>query len=179
MEPLLEFLQRYPRVSIEWLLHEHHPDFIADGVDCEIRLGVVEDPSLVALHMAEVPRIVVAAPSLCGTDASKISIDMVQTMPWVALSIMYKDEVVLTRDQEADTCRFPIKPRLCTDSVYATRQAALAGFGVTLISAWMVENDIEQGRLIHLVPEWHGVSLPVYMVYPYMHASIRQSYDVL
>jgi len=167
MGPLLEYLKRYPGVSIEWLLHQHHPDFIADGVDCEIRLGVAEDPSLVALHLAEVPRIVVAAPSLCGKDSSKLTLDKLRVMPWVALGIFYKDEVVLTRDRDAETHRFPIKPRLCTDSVYATRQAALEGFGVTLISTWIVADDIEQGRLIHLVPEWRGISLPVYMVYPY------------
>ena len=165
--PLLDFLKRYPKVSIEWLLHQHHPDFIANGVDCEIRLGIVEDPGLIALHLAEVPRIVVASPSLCGKDPFKISLDKLQSMPWIAISIFYKDEVVLTRDGEADTHRFPIKPRLCTDSVYATRQAALAGFGATLISAWIVADDIEKGRLIQLVPQWQGISLPVYLVYPY------------
>jgi len=182
IEPLLEFLKRYPKVSVEWLLHQRNPDFIADAVDCEIRLGVVEEPGLVALHLAEVPRIVVAAPSLCGKDAQTISIDKLQAMPWIALGIFYKDEVVLTRDHETDTCQFPIKPRLCTDSVYATRQAALAGFGATLISAWIVADDIAQGRLIQLVPEWHGFSLPVYMVYPYARfypAKLRRFIDLM
>jgi DNA-binding transcriptional LysR family regulator len=27
----LEFLKRYPRVSVEWFLHQRQPDFIADG----------------------------------------------------------------------------------------------------------------------------------------------------
>jgi DNA-binding transcriptional LysR family regulator len=167
IEPLLEFLQRYPKVSVEWLLHRYHPDFIADGVDCEIRLGSVDDPSLVALHLAEVPRIVVAATSLCGVHTSSISIDTVPTMPWIALGTFYRDEVVLTRNAEADTCKFPITPRLSTDSIYAARQAALAGFGVALLSAWMVADDIAEERLQHLVPEWHGHSLPVSLVYPY------------
>lgn len=182
IEPLLQFLKRYPRVSVEWLLHQRHPDFIADAVDCEIRLGSVEDPGLVALHIAEVPRIVVAAPSLCGKDAQTISVDKLRTLPWIALGLFYKDEVVLMRDHEADTCQFPIKPRLCTDSVYTTRRAALAGFGATLISTWIVAEDIAQGRLIQLVPEWHGVSLPVYVVYPYARfypARLRRFIDLM
>jgi DNA-binding transcriptional LysR family regulator len=167
IEPLLAFLQRHPKVSVEWLLHQHHPNFIADGVDCEIRLGLVEDPNLVAIHLAEVPRIVVAAPSLCGANASSISINTVQTMPWIALSIFYRDEVVLARNAEAGTCTLPITPRLSTDSIYAARQAALAGFGVALLSAWMVADDLAEGRLLHLLPEWHAPSLPVSLVYPY------------
>jgi DNA-binding transcriptional LysR family regulator len=182
IEPLLEFLQRYPKVAVEWLLHQHHPNFIADGVDCEIRLGVVDDPSLVAFHLAEVPRIVVAAPSLCDANASSISIDTVRTLPWIALSIFYRDEVVLTRATETDTCTFPITPRLSTDSIYAARQAALASFGVALISAWMVADDIAEGRLLHLLPEWHGTSLPVSLVYPYARfypAKLRRFIDLM
>jgi len=182
IEPLLAFLQRYPKVSVEWLLHQHHPNFIVDGVDCEIRLGVVDDPSLVALHLAEVPRIVVAAPSLCDANASSISIDTVRTLPWIALSIFYRDEVVLTRATETDTCTFPITPRLSTDSIYAARQAALANFGVALISAWMVADDIAEGRLLHLLPEWHGPSLPVSLVYPYARfypAKLRRFIDLM
>jgi len=182
IEPLLEFLQRYPKVSVEWLLHQHHPNFIADGVDCEIRLGVVEDPSLVALHLAEVPRIVVAAPSLCDANASSISIDTVRTLPWIALSIFYRDEVVLMRATETDICTFPITPRLSTDSIYAARQAALANFGAALLSAWMVADDIAEGRLLHLLPEWHGPSLPVSLVYPYARfypAKLRRFIDLM
>jgi DNA-binding transcriptional LysR family regulator len=182
IEPLLAFLQRYPRVSVEWLLHQHHPNFIADGIDCEIRLGVVEDPSLVALHLAEVPRIVVAAPSLCSAHVSSISIDTVQAMPWISLSIFYRDEVVLAHDAEAHTCTFPITPRLSTDSIYAARQAALAGFGVALLSAWMVADDIAEGSLLHLVSEWHGHSLPVSLVYPYARfypAKLRRFIDLM
>lgn len=160
-------MKRYPKVSIDWLLHLHHPDFIADRIDCQIRLGVAEDPSLVALHLAEIPRIVVAAPSLCGKDPSKISIDTLEAMPWIAINTFYKDEVVLTHGRGAHTRRFLIKPRLSTDGVYAARLAALAGFGVSLASAWMVTDDIVQGRLIQLVPQWQGISLPVYIVYPY------------
>jgi DNA-binding transcriptional LysR family regulator len=151
-------------------------------VDCEIRLGTVDDPSLVALHLADVPRIVVAATSLCGANGSAILLDTVHTMPWIALDIFYRDEVVLTRNAEADTCKFPITPRLSTDSIYAARQAALAGFGVALLSAWMVADDIAECRLLYLVPEWHGLSLPVSLVYPYARfypAKLRRFIDLM
>lgn len=34
--PLLEFLRTYPDVSVEWILHDRHPNFIAEGIDCAI-----------------------------------------------------------------------------------------------------------------------------------------------
>lgn len=166
--PLLTFLGRYSKLSVEWLLHRHRPDFIAEGVDCEIRLGSVEDPSLVAVLLAEVPRIVVAAPSLLAQQ-SDLSIDHLSALPWIALNLFYRDTVVLTHGPTGQSRTLAITPRLSTDSVYTTHQAALAGFGATLISTWMVKEDLEQGRLVQLVPEWQGASLPVYLVYSYAH----------
>ena len=62
--PLVDYLQRYPRVSVEWLLQDRRPDFIAEGIDCAIQAGVVDNPSVVAIKLFDVPRIVVASPEL-------------------------------------------------------------------------------------------------------------------
>lgn len=43
--PLAGYLRRYPRMSVDWLLHNRAPDFIADAVDCAIHLGEVNDAS--------------------------------------------------------------------------------------------------------------------------------------
>ena len=56
---------------------------------------------------------------------------------------------------------------MATDSLYALRSAALAGLGACISSAWIVDNDVRQGKLLHLVPNWHAAPLPVYLVYPY------------
>ena len=40
------------------------PDFMAEGIDCAIHVGEVTDPAVVAIKLSEVPRIVVAAPSV-------------------------------------------------------------------------------------------------------------------
>ena len=46
----------------------------------------------------------------------------------------------------------------------------------------MVANDIAEGRLLHLLPEWHGPSLPVSLVYPYARfypAKLRRFIDLM
>ena len=71
--PLAEYLARYPRVNVEWLLHDRRPDFIAEGIDCAIQVGQVDDQAAVAIKLAEVPRIVVAAPAPGGAAADVAS----------------------------------------------------------------------------------------------------------
>src|SRR6195952_2343203 len=54
--PLARYLAMYPRVDVEWLLHDRRPDFVVEGIDCAIQVGVVDDPSAVAIKLAEARR---------------------------------------------------------------------------------------------------------------------------
>jgi DNA-binding transcriptional LysR family regulator len=180
--PLVEYMEKHTRVNVEWILHDLQPNFIVDSIDCAIQLGVVEDPNVVRLHLAEVQRIVVAAPSLCADRTSKLTPQDLHAMPWIALGQYYRDEAKLLHERNGEEHRIPIKPRFVTDSLYALRRAALAGLGVALASSWAVTEDIAQGRLVHLVPDWHAVSLPAYIVYPYARfypAKLRSFVEIM
>ncbi|WP_420995632.1 LysR family transcriptional regulator [Cupriavidus sp. 30B13] len=165
--PLSEYLGRHPRVNVEWLLHDRTPDFIADGIDCAIHVGEVSDPAVVAIHLAEVPRIVVAAPSLLAGAAPPTQPDVLAALPWLSIRTFYRTEVSLTHAASGETRQLAFRPRVSTDSLYALRSAALLGLGVCVASAWMLADDIAQGRLVHLVPQWQASSLPLQLVYPY------------
>ena len=138
ISPLGEYLRQYPNVSVEWVLHDRRPDFTAEGIDCAIQVGVVEDPSVVAIRLGEIPRIVVAAPELLGSGAAPASTEDLQRLPWLALRTYYTDEVVLTCMADRRNHRFSIRPRMSTDSLYALRSAALAGLGACVSSAWVI-----------------------------------------
>lgn len=165
--PLMAYLSRYPRVTVEWLLHDRQPDFIAEGVDCAIQVGRVEDPSVVAVRLAEVPRIAVAAPALLDGRPVPSTVQALQTLPWLALQTFYRHEVALTRLTDGEIHRFAIRPRFSTDSLYALRNAILSGLGAGLVSAWLVRDDVEHRRLLHLAPDFSADPLPVHLVYPY------------
>ncbi|MDC0713248.1 LysR family transcriptional regulator [Stigmatella sp. ncwal1] len=164
--PLADYLRRAPRMSVEWLLHDRTPDFIAEGIDCAIHVGEVRDPSVVALRLGEVPRIVVAAPSALGGAPLPTQPDELARMPWLALRTFYRDEVVLTHAETGETARFPIRPRMSTDGLYALRNAAVMGIGVGLASSWALTEELADGRLLHLAPQWRAAPLPVFLVYP-------------
>jgi DNA-binding transcriptional LysR family regulator len=180
--PLAEYLARYPRVNVEWLLHDRRPDFIAEGIDCAIQVGAIDDQSVVAIKLAEVPRIVVAAPALAQRLPAGHSPADIARLPWLALRPYYRGEVALTAIGSGGQVRFPIAPRMSTDSLYALRSAAVMGVGAAIGSAWLVGEDIEQGRLVHLAPQWRAAPLPVHLVYPqarFYPARLRRFLDVM
>lgn len=167
VEPLARFLRQHPQVSVEWLLKDEVRDFIAEGVDCAIQVGEPTDPSVVAIKLSEVPRIVVAAPSvLAGGGVPQAAADLVR-LPWLALRTYYRNEIALTHKLSGEVRRIPLRPVVSTDSLYALRSAAVLGLGVCAGSSWLMDDDIAQGRLVHLVPDWQPAPLPVYLTYPH------------
>ncbi|HCW47426.1 LysR family transcriptional regulator [Mixta calida] len=165
--PLGDYLRRYPRTRIEWTLNDPTPDFIAEGIDCAIHVGDVTDPSVVAILLAEVPRIVVAAPELLAQFPPVRQVNELARLPWLALSIFYSNEVILNDARSGEHFQFPIVPRLSSDSLYAVRRAALDGLGAAMVSAWVVKEDLQAGRLQQLTPGWQAPPLPVWLLYPY------------
>ncbi|MGP9420049.1 LysR family transcriptional regulator [Ewingella sp. AOP9-I1-14] len=166
IEPLTRYLQRYPHVTVDWILNDTRPDFIAEDVDCVIQVGHDNDPATIKVLLAEIPRIVVAAPSLLEKHPVSQLQELAQA-PWVALSLFYRNEVVLRHGADGSMHHLNIRPRMATDSLNALRMSALSGLGVAIVSSWIVADDLACGELVHVLPEWEAEALPVYLVYPY------------
>lgn len=182
LTPLVTFLDRYTKLNVEWMLNDKSTDFISDNIDCAIRVGLEVDPATVSVRLAEVRRSLVCAPSLAMSLDNYDKPENLSLLPWIAVSTFYQHQVTLTHCVTRQTATFNISPRLSTDNLYAARNAALAGLGVAIVSSWTVEEDIREGRLVDLVPEWHAYSLPVHLVYPwarYYPARLRKFLDLM
>ena len=167
VEPLVRYLNDYPRVQVEWLLQDDVRDFIAKGIDCAIQVGEPNDPAVVAIRLSKVPRIVVGAPSLLAAGRVPQDPDELVALPWMALRTYYRTELTLTHKETGETRRIPIQPRISTDNLYALRSAALLGMGACASSAWLLADDLASNRLIQLAPKWQAHALPVYLLYPH------------
>lgn len=181
LKPLTEFLQRYPQLSVEWMLNDKSVDFLSDNIDCAIRVGAEVDPATVSVQLAEVPRSVVASPALLARFPKVSKPEDLQALPWIAISTFYQRHVELF-DGAAQPTRIAITPRLSTDSLYVARNTALTGLGVALVSSWTVKEDIQERRLIPLLPEWQPTALPVHLVYPwsrYYPARLRRFLEMM
>lgn len=180
--PMVDYLNAHPRVNIEWLLHDRRPDFVAEGIDCAIQVGEVTEPGLIALKLSEVPRIVVGAPSILkGRPLPDHAADLA-ALPWLALQTFYRTELLLTHAGSGEDYRVPLRPRMSTDNLNALHNAALRGLGACAASAWIFHDDIAQGRLVQLAPEWRASSLPVYLIYPHANfypAKLRRFIDIM
>jgi DNA-binding transcriptional LysR family regulator len=166
-EPVVRYLNQYPQMSVDWQLNDHSPNFIHDGIDCAIHVGEITDTSMVAVLLAEVPRFVVASPELLARYPQITAVEQLATLPWLALSSFYRTHILLKSSQLNASHQLEFQPKFSTDSLFALRNTILSGVGVGVCSAWMVQDDITQGKLVQVLPEWCAAPLPVYLMYPY------------
>lgn len=162
--PLVQALKAAPGLRVDWLLNDAPPNFIEQGLDCAIRVGGKAEGAVVAIPLAQVPRVLVASPALVEGWTIDTP-ENLATLPWIAISTFYRHDLPLRCD-DGTRRRVPIQPVLATDSLYASREAARQGLGAALLSGWAVREDIEAGRLVRLLPRWRGEPLPVHLLYP-------------
>ena len=182
IEPLMKFLGQYPQLNIEWKLRDILPDFLAEDIDCAIHVGFEPNPNTVAILLAEVPRIVVASPTLLAQYPEVTEMRHLATLPWVALNLFYQDKICLHNNMTQQVEHISISPRLSTDNLFVAKNAALLGLGAALVSSWVVKDELQNGQLQHVLPECQAESIPIYLIYPwaqYYPARLRKFLELM
>ncbi len=64
MQAIPDFLTQYPEIQIDLRLSDRFVDLVEDGIDVAIRLGNLEDSSLIRSHLGQTQFV------LCGSDIS-------------------------------------------------------------------------------------------------------------
>jgi DNA-binding transcriptional LysR family regulator len=114
--PLAEYLKRYPKMTVDWTLHDRTPDFIAEGIDCAIRVGDIPDPSVVAIRLGEVPRIVVCAPSVLEGRGCRRIRSQLASLPWIAVHLLPQRGGADAPAERRDACASR-SSRACTPTI--------------------------------------------------------------
>ena len=176
-----EYLKRYPEVSGELRLTDRVINLVEDGVDLAVRIGHLADSSLVARHVGEMRRIVVASPGYLkahGEPKSPEAIASHQTIQFGAT--MASPDLRFVRDGKE--IRIAPVPRLMTNSADAAIQYAVAGGGLTRVLAYQAADAIRRGRLKIVLAKFEQPPLPIHVVYPtsrLLSAKVRTFIDLV
>ncbi len=176
-----EYLKRYPEVSGELRLTDRVVNLVEDGVDLAVRIGHLADSSLVARHVGEMRRVVVASPGYLkahGEPKTPEAIASHQTIQFGAT--MASPDLRFVRDGKE--IRIAPVPRLMTNSADAAIQYAVAGGGLTRVLAYQAADAIKRDRLKIVLAKFEQPPLPIHVVYPtsrLLSAKVRAFIDLV
>src|SRR5580698_8121503 len=159
------YLTRYPDVSAELRLSDRMINLVEDGVDLAVRIGHLADSSLVARHVGEMRRIVVASPGYLkahGEPKTPGAIASHQTIQFGATAAAADWHFV----EEGRDIRVEITPRFVSNSADAALHYAEQGGGLTRVLAYQAAAAIKRGRLRPVLAKFERPALPINIVYP-------------
>jgi DNA-binding transcriptional LysR family regulator len=175
------YLTRYPDVSAELRLSDRMVNLVEDGVDLAVRIGHLADSSLVARHVGEMRRIVVASPDYLkqyGAPETPAAVAAHQTIQFGALSAPPDWRFV----EEGREIRLAPTPRFTTNSADAAIQYAEQDGGLTRVLAYQAAEAIKAGRLQIVLAPFEPPALPIHIVYPtsrLLSAKVRAFIDLV
>lgn len=177
---LLEHTQReFPALELELLLTDRYIDLVADGVDVAIRTGELRDSSLIAKSLGTIRWSLFAHPEY-----------LKHAMPLEAPQDLHAHHCVqftpLGRDawnlnNKENELSIPMLGRTMANNIGVVKSMAENEQGVALLPTFICKQSITNGKLVHVLPEWHGKADPVHLVYPkqrFMPPKLRAFIDL-
>lgn len=176
------FLERYPEITVELGCTDRLVDLIAEGVDCVIRGGKVEDELLVARRLGEFEVITCASPSYLsrfGIPESPLALEEHRAVNFYSAKtgkVMPLDFTINGVVQEVD-----VKHQVGTNDADAYLSLVVQGMGIGQFPKnKQILDAINAGMLVQVMNEWRPKGFPLYVVYPrnrHLSARVRAFVD--
>ncbi len=160
---LKRFLETYPAIEVDFHLTDHFVDIIGEGFDLAIRIGELEDSSLVARKIAPNNRVICAAPAYLEKHGVPTTLGDLDRHNCLCAGAQ---DVWRLEGPEGQR-QFRVRGNIRSNSGELIREAIVSGIGLGLRSTWDIGDDVKSGKLKVVLPQYRGSSnVAIYAVYP-------------
>ncbi|AEW72307.1 LysR family transcriptional regulator [Enterobacter ludwigii] len=168
LPPLLaRFSQHYPRVQVDLNITNRNVDLIAEGFDLAIRLGQMPDSGLVARKLEDAALLLVASPAYLhrmGTPQTLDDLHRHMCLPFI-LPRTGRIAPWVFREDERDVDWLPASPIETSDDVLGVVSLAEHGMGICQSYEFIVQDRIQRGQLVEVLPHLRGRSRPFSVIF--------------
>ncbi|WP_419710989.1 LysR family transcriptional regulator [Pseudomonas sp. NFX224] len=144
-----EFLSDHPEVGLDLTLLDHHVDLIREGYDVIFRAGTLADSDLKSRTLARLDMALVASPAFLREWGNPRTVEELRELPFVRYQLRGRTLPIVFADGETLVPRGRIGP----DSGFGLRTGALGDMGVAYLMKCTVQQDLDSGALMHVLPD--------------------------
>jgi LysR family transcriptional regulator for bpeEF and oprC len=162
------FHARYPDVELMLGFGDRPVDLIQDGVDCVIRVGTLQDSSLVARRIGVFQGVTVATPDYLerhGTPKTIEDLEQHVAVNYFRSStgrLMDKTFVV-----DGEPVEVKMRGSIAVNDAEAYVATGLKGVGLIQAPRFMALPYLQSGELVEVLSQWKPLPLPISAVYPH------------
>jgi len=161
---LIDFLERYPEVSVQTLFVDRVVNLMDEGLDVAVRIGELPDSSLTAIRVGSVRRVICASPDYLGARGIPQVPEDISTHDIVQFSSLSSRAEWNFKGSEGGIT-IPFSTRLTVNTADVAIAAAVAGRGLTLMLSYQIAPEVMSGKLKIVLADFENAPLPVHVVY--------------
>lgn len=170
----VSFMQQYPDITLELELSNRLQDMVTSGADLAIRVGSLDDSSLMQGRLGSAGLVMVAAPAyLARAGVPQDLADLERHALIVAEPLR-----TWRLRRPGDGVEMVIQPqaRMRVNEMRLAVQMAEGGVGILLCPLLQCRQEVADGRLLRVLPDWMPQPRHVYAVWTqrrYLPARVR------
>lgn len=180
------FLRQYPDLSLDLSLTDAFVDLVEEGLDLAIRIGELQDSSLVARKLAPNIRVLCASPAYFAAAGRPQTPGDLKDHNCLIYKRGNDRPIWHFRDPLGEIKDVQVSGDFQTNNTEALVAMTLDGQGLAVMPTWLVGNDIAEGRLETVFAD-HTVSptaldTGIYAIFPYnrhLSPKVRAFVDTL
>jgi DNA-binding transcriptional LysR family regulator len=157
--PILSgFAKKYPDVTMEVILDDRKVDVWADGFDVVIRIGAMDDSSLICKRLTDCPLLLVASPNYLKQYGTPHLPAELAKHRLIAYALYGGTVEWKYKGKNGKASSFRGEGAFKANTAEMMRQAALDGIGISLLPIFSVESDLRSKRLVRVLPAFQTAS---------------------
>ena len=159
------FLNMYPEINLDLSLLDRQVDLLGEGIDTVIRIGRLEDSSLVAKKIGSSPKVMVASPQYLKTNGTPRTLEALKQHN----CIIYTHLSSFDRwhfDYQGMEVSVHVSGTIRSNSSDVIRQCVLSDLGIAVSPRWLVQADLESGEMVTLLEDYIPTEFPINALYP-------------
>lgn len=163
---LAKFVKDNPNLHIDIEFNDRMVDLVAESYDIALRIGYLQDSSLVAKRIASVSTLFVASPEYLAKRGIPKAPDDLQHHD----CLLYKaigNQIYWEFNNGKQIQRLKMNSKLICNNGLTLTELAKSGLGIINTPRFFVENELRTGELIEIFSEYQQQKLDINLVYPH------------
>lgn len=178
-----EFSDAYPDVSIDIVASNRYYDLIENGVDLAIRLKRVEaDSSITIRRLAVTRRLLAASPGYLAKYGVPTHPGALKNHRMIIYTLADNPLRFDFTHRSGTHLSVPVSAAMSANDGQIIRAAALRDAGIIAQPTYIIEDDLQTGRLVRILDDWDLPRLTMNLAFPtraFLPAKTRLFMDFL
>lgn len=164
---LPSFLDAYPEIEFHMSEGDRLVDLVREGIDCVVRVGTPGDSDMVARRLAMLDEITLASPAYIAAHGLPQHPDRLTGHRMVGFRSSSTGTLLpLEFIVDGAVRNITLPAAVAVNAAESYISAARMGLGLIQIPRYHAENDLAEGRLVHVLENFPLTPTPVSLLYP-------------